>query len=355
VSVVARLREAPAGIRSRRPGVDHAVVAWRRMQDAHGSQFAGALTFFSFIALFPLLLLVASIAAYVLNAHPAALHTLLDHIAANVPGGLGKTLASSVETTVRSRTSVGLIGLVGLVFTGLGWVVNLRAAINAMWRLPLPKRNVIVAKLVDLVLLVGLGIGLVLSIAVTAIGTALTDSVLMATHAETVGWLRPVIGYAGMPVALLGDVVLFWWVQATIPATDVPKGAAFRGAVLSALGFEVLKVVGTYTIARTAHRATLGPFAGLLAVLIWLQLVSRFLLYCTAWTATRVQGADVGVVAPPDEPPPPAEPKPAPPAAVAPDRVGRLGLVGVGALLGAMISVAVRSRRGPGQRERELS
>jgi membrane protein len=67
---------------------------------------------------------------------------------------------------------------------------------------------------------------------------------------------------------------------------DVPVSIGFRGALMAAAGFEVLKVVGSYIIAASAHSATAGPFAGLLAVLVWFQLVARFLLFCAAWMAT---------------------------------------------------------------------
>jgi membrane protein len=65
----------------------------------------------------------------------------------------------------------------------------------------------------------------------------------------------------------------------------VSRRVLLRGTLLAAAGFEVLKLVGTYTIAHTADSPTAGPFAGLLAVLIWIQLVARFMLFCAAWMA----------------------------------------------------------------------
>ena len=64
------------------------------------------------------------------------------------------------------------------------------------------------------------------------------------------------------------------------------RGRASQARCSAAVGFEILKIVGTYTIANTAHSPTAGPFAGLLAVLIWIQLVARFMLFCAAWSAT---------------------------------------------------------------------
>ena len=89
----------------------------------------------------------------------------------------------------------------------------------------------------------------------------------------------------GQTLAVVGDVLIFWWMLVRLPQVEVDHRIGFKASVLAAVGFEILKIVGTYTIALSTHSATAGPFAGILAVLIWIQLVSRFLLYCVAWTA----------------------------------------------------------------------
>ena len=62
--------------------VRHTVLAWQRMTVHNGGQFAGAITYFSFLALFPLLLLVISVAGFVLQGAPgrAGLAARPDHL-----------------------------------------------------------------------------------------------------------------------------------------------------------------------------------------------------------------------------------------------------------------------------------
>ena len=76
-----------------------------------------------------------------------------------------------------------------------------------------------------------------------------------------------------------------------LPDVEVDRHVALKGALLASVGFEVLKIVGTYTIAHTANSPTAGPFAGIIAVLVWIQLVSRCMLFSCAWIAT-VNAAD---------------------------------------------------------------
>jgi len=118
-----------------------------------------------------------------------------------------------------------------------------------------------------------------------------------------------------------------------------------RGALLAAVGFEILKIVGTYTVAATAHSPTYGPFAGLLAVLIWIQLVTRWVLFCVAWTAELANP-----LALPEGSVPvtraPAEAEAPDAAALSPAAVGA-ALVGAGAVAGAAATAyGLRHRRG---------
>ena len=122
-----------AALKERRPALQHIVDAWKLLQENNGNQYAAAITYFSFLALFPLILLAVSITGFVLHSHPAAQQSLFDHITANVPGDLGTTLKTSISTAIKARTSVGIVGLVGVLLTGLGWIGNLRAAIDAVW------------------------------------------------------------------------------------------------------------------------------------------------------------------------------------------------------------------------------
>jgi membrane protein len=64
---------------------------------------------------------------------------------------------------------------------------------------------------------------------------------------------------------------------------EVPPRVVLKGALLASVGFEILKIAGTYTIKRSASSPTAGPFAGPVAILVWIQLVARWMLFCAAW------------------------------------------------------------------------
>jgi membrane protein len=264
----------------------HAVAAWRRLRDNNGNQYAAAITYFSFLALFPLLLLAASIIGFVLHADPSAQQAFFAHLTDNVPGPLGETLKKSMQAAIDSRASIGVVGLVGVLLTGLGWVGNVRAAIDAVWGRTRAKVSFVRAKVANLLVLAGLGLGAALSIGLTVIGTSVTDQLVRAVGLDHVSAATVLLKLLGIALAVAGDLLIFWWVMVRLPQVDLPHRLAVKGPLLAAVGFEVLKIVGTYTIAHTANSPTAGPFAGVIAILIWIQLVARWLLFSCAWTAT---------------------------------------------------------------------
>jgi len=340
----ARARNRWRRLRQRRPALDHVVAAWQLQQRNNATLYAAAITYFSFLALFPLLLLAVSVVAFALHSDPALQHSLYERVAQRFPGRVGTTVHDAIQTAIDNRSSVGVVGLVGLLLTGLGWIANLRAAIDAVWGRGQRKVGFLQARLGNLLVLVGLGLGSAVSLGLTAVGTSLTDQLLRAVgleHLPGAAWLLKLLGIA---LALAGDTLIFWWLLVRLPAVEVPGRIAWRGALLAAAGFEVLKIVGTYIIAHTASSPTAGPFAGLVAVLIWMQLVARFLLFSCAWTATLTAEARIAAAnqAPVDEPAVMADatrPAGRDSSAVSPAAVGA-GLVGAGAVVGAAATLA---------------
>jgi membrane protein len=320
-----------------RPWVAHILRAWKQLKANNGTQYSAAITYFSFLALFPLLLLAVAVTGFVLHSQPHLQKELFEKVLAQAPGSVGVQLKSSITSLINARRGVGVIGLVGVFVTGLGWIGNLRQAIDAVWGYPPVKRKFLRAKLSNLGVLAGLGVGIVISLGLTVVGTALTDQILRWLGIEHVNGIQYLVRILGLLLALIGDMIIFGWMLVRLPNARVSRAAAVRGVILAAVGFEVLKVLGTYTIAKSAHNPTLGPFAGLLAVLIWIELVSRYLLFSSAWIATAdpapaalpVAGGAVATI---------PEPAPTPVRAAVP-------LIAAGAAIGAAAVVWLQDRR----------
>jgi len=81
-------------LRAKYPWLDHLIRAAGRYTEKHGDHYAAAITFFSILALVPLLMVAFAAAAFVLANNQALLTEIQDSITAAVPPGLGDLLNS---------------------------------------------------------------------------------------------------------------------------------------------------------------------------------------------------------------------------------------------------------------------
>jgi membrane protein len=339
-------------LKQARPGVAHLAAAYRHYKDNHGNDLAAAITYFSFLALFPLILLGVSVTAFVLASRPELQGELFNHISSDLPGAFGDTVHQMIEGAIDKRAGVGVIGLAGVALAGLGWIANLRTAIDTVWGIPARKRSFLTSKAADALVLAGLGIGVVISVGLTAGGTAASSQVLRGLGLDGVTGAGTATWCLGILLGVAGDMAIYGWLMIGLPDIRVPRRIAVRATLLAAVGFEVLKLVGTFYIARitgTPAGAVIGPVVG---VLVWIYLVARYQLFCVAWAATAVAGARSAQPGPANELPPanelaPAVRGPGSPSAggatpVSPAAVAA-GLLSAGAALGAG-SLAVLQR-----------
>jgi membrane protein len=328
-------------LRKQRPGLDHTVSAYQHYQAQNGNQLAAAITYFSFLALFPLVLLGVSVTAFVLAADPHLQTELFAHITEQVPGSFGTTLKTAIDTAIKQRAAVGIVGLVGVALTGLGWIDNLRSGIDAVWGFPSRKRNFFAKKAADALVLAGLGLGVVISLGITAGGTAVSHQLLRLIGADQLTGAGTVTAILALLLGIAGSILIFGWVMIKLPDAHVSRRTAFRASLLAAVGFEILKLIGTVYIARVTKSPAAAVIGPALGILVWINLVSRYLMFCVAWAAVARDAEQVTD--------PLTQPVAGPP--VAPERAAyspagvAAGLLSAGAALGAGSLAVLQSRR----------
>ena len=217
-----------SGVRSRatqfmaRPGIRHLVVALGRFNERLGSQFAGSLTYLSFLALIPILMVAFSVAGFVLASRPAVLTDLQTQIAEQLPKGLSTTVSGIVDTAVHARLTIGILGLVIALYSGVSWMGNLRAAIQAMWRPNFDTDNEVYDENLlkyygkSLMYLLLLGAAVLVSIGLTVSASSAQSVVLTWLGADRVSWLGPVLRVVPILLAAAADVLIFGFLYQTL-------------------------------------------------------------------------------------------------------------------------------------------
>lgn len=326
--------------RRERPWLDHVVRANEAFTERYGNHYAAAITYFSVLSLFPLIMIAFAVAGFVLVGNPTLLQEMKTGITESAPAGLGDTLNKVVDEAIESRGTVGILGLLTAAYSGLGWMSNLRDALTAQWGLENKQRPFLRTTLSDLLALLGLGAAMAVSFGITAAGSGLGTLLLDLVGLDDDAWAVFLLRVATIVLGIGANWVVFLWVISRLPRERVNARSAMRGALIAAVGFEILKQVATFYLASVADSPTGALFGPIIGLLVFANLVSRFLLFVTAWTATARENLREEV---PDAPPP---------AVISPQLVvrrgptarGAAGLVGAGALLGLLLR-----RKGPRQ------
>ncbi|PPK69690.1 membrane protein [Actinokineospora auranticolor] len=322
-----------ARLRRRRPGIDHLIRSFDAFTERYGNHFAASITYFSVLSLFPLLLIGVSVLGFVLADQPDTLRELQASVIGAAPTSLRGLLWDLVNAAVEERGKVGVIGLVTAAVTGLGWMSNLRDALTAQWGQKPVQQAFLRGIVVDLLSLVGLGMAIAVSFALSAVGSGLADTLLDAIGLGGYGWAKVLLVVVTTLLSVSANWLVFLWVISRLPRTPVSVKSAVRGALAAAVGFEALKAVGAVYL-NTVLGGPLGSLVGpVVGLLVFANLVARFLLFITAWTAT----ARENIIEEPTPVPGPAIIRPVLEVSRVPRGKEALGLVGVGALLGVFL------------------
>jgi membrane protein len=330
---VARLRE-------RHSWLDHVLRANESYNDRHGNYYAAAITYFSVLSIMPILMVGFAITGIVLAGNHTLFDQLQHEIVRAMPGQLGTTVGKMVDTAIQARNTIGVVGLVLALYAGVGWMGSLRDALTVQWDQTGPKPSLPRRLAEDLLALIGLGLALVVSFAITAAGTGVGSWLLRLVGLAQSGAAHVLWVMITIVLSVAANWLVFLWVLARLPREPVAMRGAARGALLAAIGFEILKQAATLLLRGATSSPTASVFGSIIGLLVFANLVSRLILLAAAWTATgsgsRSSAADAGRRTPP------------PPAVIRPVVRGRGGLGPAGAAglvaAGALVGLALRRR-----------
>jgi membrane protein len=298
--IVDRVKGRIAGLRQHHLVLDHAVRTQEHYGASKASRQAGAVTYFGFLSVFPVLALAFFVVGWISQVFPDARDSLVSGINEMLPGMIGngenQIRLSDIED---SAGTVGLIGLLGLLYAGLGWLSALRDALISVFELPdraLP--NFVMGKVRDLVTLVIIGIVLLVAVGFTGVVSGFSNDLLgWAGLSTELGWLVDILTIV---LGLLANAVLFLSMFRLLAAPELPWRAMWSGALLGAVGFEILKQVSGLLLSITQGNPAFQVFGIALILLVWINYFSRIILYAASWAWTHPSARDARVVEPAD-------------------------------------------------------
>jgi membrane protein len=233
-----------------------------RFGEVNGGYLASAVTLSGFLSIFPLMLVAVAVLGFFSTGHPDVTGNVLDALA--IPRGTdaARTIAETIHTAEKSRKAASIVGIAGLLWSGLGLVAALQYAYNSVWQVT---SRGIKDKGFGLVWLAGAGLMFAASFALTAAVQFLP------------GFLAPL----EILLALALGIGMFLWTSKILPNRDIGWRPLLPGAILGAVGFEVLKVVGGIYVPKAvaSSSALYGTLGIVFAILAWLFFFGRLVVY----------------------------------------------------------------------------
>ncbi|MET7616417.1 YihY/virulence factor BrkB family protein [Streptomyces sp. NPDC005408] len=265
----------------------HAWRSYETLDRVHWSRLAAAITFISFLALFPLITVAAAVGAALLDKDQ--LKKIEDKITEQVPG-ISDQL--DINSLVANAGTVGLVAGALLLVTGIGWVGSIRDCLRAVWELDdEDKGNPILRLLKDAGVLLGLGATALASIAASGLGSTAVGWSADRLGIDKGGAGGVLLQVAGIGIAVVADFLLLLYLLTLLPGVQPQRRRLVVAALLGAVGFELLKLLLGGYMRGVASKSMYGAFGVPVALLLWINFSAKLLLFCAAWTATQSKRA----------------------------------------------------------------
>ena len=249
----------------RHTAVGYPLAVVYKFLDDQGNYLTAMITYYAFVSLFPLLLLLISVLGFALHNDPDLQNRVLDSALSRLPV-IGQQIGDNVQS-LRGNTVAIVIGALGGLYGSLGVVQAAQNAFNKVWAVPRNSRpNPVMARVLSLSMLVALGIGLVVSTALSAL-----SAVAGRIGGSELGiGLRALLALA----AVVLNVALLAFAFRLLTARSVGTRRVLPGAVAAAVMWQLLQILGTYYFGHTLRNstATYGLFGVVLGLLVWLYL-----------------------------------------------------------------------------------
>lgn len=269
VVVLERLLAPLAG---RWAAVSTALTVQQRFTEVHGNQLAASITLAAFLSIFPLLLVVVAVVGKLALDNAEIVSEVVDRL--SFAGDARTAVLGAIETAKRSRRSASVLGLAGLLWSGLGMVAALQYTFDNVWQVT---GRGIRDKLDGMLWLLGAAVILLGSFALTAMMNFLPNLRLSG------------VAPAAVAVGVAVNLALWLWTMTALTNTAVGWRAMLPGAVLGAVGLEILKVVGSIYVPRVvaSSSALYGSIGVVFAMLAWLLFFGRLVVYAAVLNVVR--------------------------------------------------------------------
>ena len=264
-----------------RAAYDFIAEIYLRFGKDHGSFLAATISYYALFSIFPLLLVLISLAGYIFaKAETAA--AVLEYTSRFLPQ-FSELISVNIEAVTASRSQVGVIAVVGLLWTGTAIFDALEYALDTVWG-EAENRLLWRAKLLGVATVVILGAVL----ALLTLSAPLLEVVRQFGKENALG--RAIISGNDAYFWLINMAAMafvFLLIYHIVPSRRPKIGQVWPGALAAAVIWEIARRFFAWYVRRIARfSAIYGSLGIVIGLLIWLYVLGMII----------VLGAEIAVV-----------------------------------------------------------
>lgn len=248
------------------------------------AQLAAAISYYAVFSLFPLLIFVVAMAGLLIQDRSVQ-EDIVDEVLKNIPLSEGEG-RDSVTDAVRGvgesgAGALGLLGLVGMAWSGSSLFGALRKALNAAFDDTESKRPFVPQKAIDLGLVLALAVFFLVSIGATAflriVRNNSSELGALGDAAESAGLLWDGASYA---IPLVFSFIAFTALYCLVPSRLRSPIEVWPGALVAAVVFEAAKLGFSFYLENfTSYDVVMGSLGAVAAFLFWIYVSANIMLF----------------------------------------------------------------------------
>jgi membrane protein len=244
----------------------------------HDSRLGAALAYYSIFSVAPVLLIAMAVASFFLGDDFGVRNEVTGQIRALVGDQGAAAIQSMLDSTGQRQENIWatLIGLGALAFAAVGVVVQLKDALNTVWEVDTSRERgiwpFVRTYIVSAAGVLALGFLLLVSLVLTAVVAAIGKQ-FPFSFPETVLQIANFVFSFVVITALFA--MMFKW----LPDAPVAWRDALPGAALTAIAFDLGKLLIGIYVGKQGLESTFGAAASLVVILLWVYYSAQIVLF----------------------------------------------------------------------------
>lgn len=271
--------------------------------DDRCTQIAASISYYVFFSIFPLTIFLVTLFGQVLrneNVRGNVIDALME-VFPLAPGEGRQQLDEILSGVATDLSLLGLLSIVGLIWSASAMMAALRNALNVAWDTE-HRRAAVRGKLVDILMVLTVGVLIALSIAATAVRPFVQNEITAV--ADDLSFLGSVLRFGMWSLTFLIPVVVSFVIFAAlfrfVPAVKTSFDEIWPGALFSAIAFELAKVGFSFYIRNFGnYNAIYGSLGAVIVFMLFIFIASNVLLMgaeiASEWPRVRAGHYDRGM------------------------------------------------------------